>query len=84
MSAKNERLKIQANFWNGLAIASAAAGIVIPTLQAYGNDELWKAEVFPHLSKLAYNAFLPAAVGIFLAFLFHGIAKDYANRITDD
>ncbi|QHP70581.1 hypothetical protein EI171_26845 [Bradyrhizobium sp. LCT2] len=84
MNAKNERLKIQANFWNGLAIAAAAAGIIVPFLQAYSNDELWNAQVFPHLSKLAINTFLPMAIAIFFAYLFHSIAKSCADRISDD
>ncbi|MFK4657157.1 fucose permease [Bradyrhizobium japonicum] len=53
MSRENERLKIQASFWNGLAIAAGAGGIILPLLQAYSNDQVWSAQVFPHFSRLA-------------------------------
>jgi hypothetical protein len=84
MSRDNERLKIQANFWNGLAIAAGAGGIILPVLQAYSNDELWSAQVFPHFSRLAYTALLPIAAGFFFAWIFHGMAKSFADRMTDE
>ena len=84
MSARNEQLKIKANFWNGLAIASAAAGIIIPALGVYGSDEIWNATVFPVFSRLAYRTLLPIAVALFFAFLFHSIANTYASKIEDD
>jgi hypothetical protein len=84
MSAQNEQLKIKANFWNGLAIASAAAGVILPVFGAYASDEIWNATVFPVLSKLAYRTLLPMAVGAFFAFIFHMVANTYASQISDD
>lgn len=84
MSRDNERLKIQASFWNGLAIAAGASGIILPVLQAYSNDQAWSAQVFPHFSRLAYTTLLPIAVGFFFAWIFHGMAKSFADRMTDD
>ncbi|TFW62709.1 hypothetical protein CT676_00875 [Bradyrhizobium sp. MOS001] len=84
MSTENERLKIQASFWNGLAIAAGAGGIILPLLQAYSNDQLWSAQVFPHFSKLAYTTLLPMAAGLFFAWIFHGMAKSFADRMTND
>jgi hypothetical protein len=46
MSVKEE-LKIKANFWNGLAIASAVTGVLVPVISAYGDKALWNATVYP-------------------------------------
>lgn len=83
MSAQNERLKIKANFWNGLAIASAAAGVIVPMLGGYSSDEIWNSTVFP-LSKLAYKTILPIGVGAFFAIIFHSLAKSIISQIHDD
>jgi hypothetical protein len=84
MSARNEQLKIKANYWNGLAIACAAAGIVVPALAAYGSDEIWNATVFPVLSKLAYRTILPMLIAFFFSYVFHSLADSCASRIKDD
>jgi hypothetical protein len=74
MSRENERLKI----------AAGAGGIILPALQAYSNDQVWSAQVFPHFSKLAYTTLLPMSVGFFFAWILHGLAKSFADRMTDD
>jgi hypothetical protein len=83
MSAKNEQLKLKAQFWNGLAIAAAAAGIVLPFLGAYSNDELWNAPVFPVFSNLAYKTFLTMGVAFSAAILFRSLANSCASKIND-
>ena len=82
MSARNEKLKIRANFWNGLAIAFAAAGVIVPLLGAYSSDEIWNATVFP-LSKLAYRTVLPMGVGAVFAFVCHTVANHLISQIDD-
>jgi hypothetical protein len=77
MSAKNEQLKLRATFWNGLAIAAAVGGVVLPVLEAYRSDEIWYSTVYPVFSSVAYKHFASMIIGFGIA----AILRMHANTI---
>ena len=63
MDSENERIKLKATFWNDLAVAATASGIVIPILGSYHDDVSWNSTVFPVFSDIAKRLFVGAHPG---------------------
>ena len=83
MNSEHERIKLKATFWNSLAIAAAVGGIVVPVLDAYRDDAIFNATVFPVLSAVAWKYLVSIAVGFVIAFALRTYADHLLRQIKD-
>jgi len=83
MSARNERLKLRATFWNSLAIAAAVGGVLVPIIEAYRSDEIWYSTVYPVFSATAYRTFCSIGAGFVIAFILRMVANSVIGQIDD-
>jgi hypothetical protein len=75
--AKNEQIKLEAAFYNNVAVGVFIGGAFIPTLSIYyASSSL--AEI---LERGQFNRILPTVVAMFIAFIFASGARLYANHI---
>jgi hypothetical protein len=77
MNNENERIKLQATFWNNLAVAAITGGIAIPVIGYYGDNAVWNATVFPVFSEVAKRAIYP----ILAAAVLGAACRAYANYL---
>lgn len=70
MSIQDERTKLTATFFNGLAIASVAVGFISPTVTAQSG------------AQLGLRAFLAALVWLLVGFALHFLARAVLRRLS--
>lgn len=75
-SARNERRKIRANYWNGLALTVMAIGSITPFVAAYLRAQT------PTVGEVIVMGML-ITVALPLSFMFHQFAMDEVSRIED-
>ena len=77
----SERIKLQAQFWNGLAIAAAVGGIIVPALDTYRDPAIYNSTVYPVFSPIAFKHLISIAAGCFAAFVLRLYADSIISKL---
>lgn len=81
-ASHNERLKLEAAFYNNIGVGLAVGGVLLPTFGLYQNFPL--ADLFSaHTPEKYWPIFIGTVIAFLLAWLFRRLADDMLKKIKD-